>query len=82
MYFDKFLPYFFNIREERKQNYVLTKIPKSSLKIKELFDLIFSTYVQNMFRKEGGDFPRIIEIALFLFNFFTFILIKGKNSAK
>ena len=61
----EFLPYFLNIFEEIQQKDILTEnkiisLSKSSLKTKELLDLIFSKICS-----EGSDFQRIIEIVLF-----------------
>ena len=53
------------MREERKQNNILTKnLPLQIVfnNLKELFDLIISKI-----SSDGGDIQRIIEIALFLY---------------
>ena len=62
----EFFPYYQNKCEEIKQHNILTimKLSPFSIslkKFKELFDFIISKI-----SSDGGDFPRIIEIALFL----------------
>ena len=66
---DLYCPSYQNKCEEIKQNNILTIVELSPFsnslekKLKELFDLIISKI-----SSDGGDFRRIIEIALFRLN--------------
>ena len=60
-------PFLLKKGEEIQQNNILTRMklfpfPDSFKNLKELFDLIISKI-----SSDGGDFPRIIEITLFIF---------------